>query len=46
MEDVIRIAVEGEVLILRDVLGHSKKVKGKIIEIDLIGHKIMVEGLK
>ncbi|MEM1578162.1 MAG: CooT family nickel-binding protein [Archaeoglobaceae archaeon] len=46
MEDVVKIAVEGELLILRDVLGHSKKIRGKIVEVDLIGHKITVEGLK
>ncbi len=44
MEDVVRIVVEGEKVKLWDILGSSKELKAKISEIDLVGHKIILEG--
>ncbi len=44
MEDVVRVVVEGEKVKLWDILGSSKELKAKISEIDLVGHKIILEG--
>ncbi|MDK2795454.1 MAG: hypothetical protein PWQ22_1242 [Archaeoglobaceae archaeon] len=43
MEDVVRIKVEGEILRMLDILGNSKEIKGRILEIDLVAHKAVVE---
>lgn len=44
MEDVVRIVVEGEKIKMWDILGDYREVKGRIVEMDLVGHKIVVEG--
>ncbi len=44
MEDVIRIVVEGEKIKMWDILGDYREVKGKVVEMDLVGHKIVLEG--
>ncbi len=43
MEDVVRIEVENEILKLYGLLGDVKEVKGRIVLMDLVGHKIFVE---
>lgn len=43
MEDVVRIRVEGDVVKFWDILGSLKEIKGKILELDLIAHKAIVE---
>lgn len=43
MEDVVRIKVEGEILRMLDILGTPKEIKGRILEIDLVAHKAVVE---
>ncbi len=44
MEDVVRIVVEGEKIKMWDILGGYREVKGRVVEMDLVGHKIVVEG--
>ncbi len=46
MEDVIRIVVEGEKIKMWSILGDYAEIKGRIVEMDLRGHKIFVEGLE
>lgn len=46
MEDVIRIVVEGDKIKMWDILGEYTEIKGKIVEMDLKGHKIFVEGIE
>ena len=43
MEEVVRIEVEGDVLKLYGLLGEVKEIKGKIVLLDLVGHKVVVE---
>lgn len=42
-EDIVRLKVQGDRLVIFDVLGDVKELRGKILEIDLVGHKIVVE---
>lgn len=44
MEDVVRIIVEGEKIKMWDILGRNAEIRGRIVEMDLIGHKIILEG--
>ncbi len=44
MEDVIRLVVDGEKVKILDILGNSKEVAAKIVEVDLVAHKIVLEG--
>ncbi|MEM2726732.1 MAG: CooT family nickel-binding protein [Archaeoglobaceae archaeon] len=43
MEDVVRIKVEGDLVRMWDILGSLKEIRGKILEIDLVSHKAIVE---
>ncbi len=43
MEDVVRIEVENGILKLYGLLGDIKEFKGRIVLMDLVGHKIFVE---
>lgn len=42
-EDVVKLKVEGERLLVFDILGEAKEIKGKILEVDLLAHRIVVE---
>ena len=42
MEDCISIVPDGNKLILRDILGKSKTVEGKILEVGLLDHKVVL----
>ena len=42
-DDVARIVPEGELIRIWSVLGEETWVKGAIVEIDLMGHKIVVQ---
>ncbi len=44
MEDVVRIVVEGEKVKMWDILGEYREIKGRVVEMDLVGHKIVLEG--
>ncbi|HDN74319.1 MAG TPA: CooT family nickel-binding protein [Archaeoglobus sp.] len=44
MEDVVKIVVDGDKVKMWDILGNYKEVEGKVVEMDLIGHKILLEG--
>ncbi|MDI9645897.1 MAG: CooT family nickel-binding protein [Archaeoglobales archaeon] len=44
MEDVIKLFVDGEKVKILDILGNSKEVVAKIVEVDLVAHKIVLEG--
>ena len=43
MEDVVRVAVEGERIRLTGIVGETREVTGRIAEIDLIKHTITLE---
>jgi len=43
MEDVIDITPQGSKLILTDILGKSQTFEGKIIQIGLLDHKVILE---
>jgi predicted RNA-binding protein len=43
MEDVIRVEVENNKLKFYGLLGEMKEINGRIVLLDLIGHKIFVE---
>jgi predicted RNA-binding protein len=45
MEDVVRIIIQGDKVKMWDILGKYAEIKGRIVEMDLIGHKIILEGL-
>lgn len=45
MEDVVRIRVDGELVKLWDILGSFREVRGKILELDLVAHKAVLEVL-
>jgi len=45
MEDVVRIVIEGEKVKMWDILGDYKEFKGRVVEMDLVGHKIILEGV-
>ena len=42
MEDVVRIAVDNEQIQLTGILGETRKAKGRIKEIDLMAHTILI----
>lgn len=44
MEDVVKLVVDGEKVKILDILGNSKEVAAKIVEVDLVAHKIVLEG--
>ena len=44
MEDVVRIVVDGEKIKMWNILGEYRELKGRVIEMDLVGHRIVVEG--
>ncbi len=46
MEDVVRIEVENEKLRLYGLLGDMKEIRGRIVLMDLISHKIFVEEIE
>ena len=46
MEDVIRVEVENNKLKFYGLLGEMKEIKGRIVLLDLIGHKIFVEEIE
>lgn len=43
LEEVNRIIPDGDFLIIEDIFGERKIVKGKIKEIILLDHKIIIE---
>jgi predicted RNA-binding protein len=43
MEDAISIKIEGEKIILLDIMNQKKVVEGSIIEIDLEKHDIFIK---
>ncbi|MCS7121206.1 MAG: CooT family nickel-binding protein [Archaeoglobaceae archaeon] len=45
MEDVVRIVVKDDKVKVYDILGSSKELKAKVVEVDLLGHKVLLEGL-
>ncbi len=43
MEDVISIKIDNEEIELVDILNKKRKLKGKVVEIDLEKHRILLE---
>lgn len=46
MEDVVKIEVEGNKLVIYGILGEKRELIGKVVLMDLVGHKIVVEGVR
>jgi predicted RNA-binding protein len=44
MEDVVRIVVEKDKIKMWDILGSYVEVRGRVVEMDLVGHRIILEG--
>ncbi len=45
MEDIQSIVWETPTcFVLRDIMGHARRVEGKIVSMDLINHHILLEG--
>lgn len=42
MEDVVRVVVDGETIKVTGILGERKDVKGRITEINLLKHTIVI----
>jgi predicted RNA-binding protein len=42
MEEVVHVAIEGRRLTLTGILGETRETKGRIKEIDLLKHAIIV----
>lgn len=45
MEDVVRMKVEEDLVKLWDILGTLKELRGRILEIDLVAHRAILEVL-
>ena len=45
MRDVVTVEVQGRHLTFRDIIGNEKKLPAKIKRVDLMQHKVTVEGL-
>ncbi len=45
MEDVVLIAVDGEDIQLRGILGETQNIKGRIKEINLMSHTVVIEAI-
>jgi len=43
MEDVVLIEIDGEDIKLRGILGETKNTKGRIKEINLMSHTVVIE---
>lgn len=43
MTEVDRMDVEGDHVVLRDLLGNSKKVKGVVRTVDFAAHRVLIE---
>ena len=43
MEDAGWLEVEGDTLVVRDLLGREKRVEGRLLYADLVQHRIVVE---
>lgn len=45
LESVDKLTPEGDTIILENIFGQKKIIKGKIIEMGLVDHKIILERL-
>ncbi len=43
MEDVALIEVDGDVCTMATLFGEEKRVKGRIVRIDLLKHRVVLE---
>lgn len=43
MEEALKIAVKGDSIEIFGILGEKSVIKGKIIEVDMQNHKVVVE---
>jgi predicted RNA-binding protein len=46
MEEVVHVTVDGDDIKLRGILGETQSAKGRIKEIDLMKHTIVIEECK
>ncbi|WP_088188938.1 CooT family nickel-binding protein [Desulfosporosinus sp. FKA] len=45
LESVDKIIPEGDILVLEDIFGNRKIIKGKIVEMALVEHRIIIKKL-
>lgn len=43
LESVDKITPEGDMLVLENIFGQRKMIKGRIVEMALVDHKIIIE---
>ena len=43
MSDVVLVTVDGDQIRLRGILGSEKIVRGKLVKIDLLNHRLFIE---
>lgn len=43
MEDVVTVRPEGDGLVVEDLYGNSRRIRGRIKELQLMDHRILVE---
>ena len=43
LQDVARIVPKGDKLVLTGILGNQVEVRAEIVELDLMGHKILLK---
>jgi len=46
MEDVVHVEIDGETITFRGILGETKHAKGRLKEINLMKHTIILEECK
>ncbi len=46
MEDVVYVEIDGEAITFRGILGETKHAKGRLKEINLMKHTIVLEECK
>ena len=43
MGDVAHVAFEGESLVLTGILGERLQLRARVVDLDLVGHRILLE---
>ena len=42
MKDVVKASVDGDKITLTNIIGESKSISGKLIEVNLLGHTLSI----
>lgn len=43
MKEAAKISVEGDEVVVRGLLGEERRLRARIRDIDLVGHKVLLE---